>query len=441
MIESKLYTFLCSAFFALSVLLPDISYPIIGNLRPEDFVLILLGLCVLDNILLKNGQFPKLGWPVFVMLLMFVWLVTVSSGINFLLGNVDNSGLIIKEFIRFLKYAVVFVVFLWLKPEKANTPFRVFLFAALLTVGIQFLQKYQLFDINNWLINFYNNRAFIYSTQSSDWRGGSVFSNPNVFGNFLLLPFAFIFSTFFVSGEIFYHIKLKKLTYLILIMIFGLGILFTQSRTSIMVMFIIIFFVTLIYVFKEAVYHNRNRGKSTKYIGYVILFLFFIILASRYFNLERAFAFISATGVNDSLSVKLRMLKEATAVVLSANPLCLLFGMSPGVKYIQTDFEYGYLLYWYGLSGILFYGLLVYSQLQIFSKRLGTQSGLTGMSIVFAFIFFGIGATAFINNRVYPITLALFAMMINDLSSSLNIKNASETEFSSTSADVNKSNE
>jgi len=89
--------------------------------------------------------------------------------------------------------------------------------------------------------------------------------------------------------------------------------------------------------------------------------------------------------------------------------------MSPGAKYIQTDFEYGYLLYWYGLSGLLFYGLLVCSQLRIFSKRLGTQNGLTGMSIILAFLFFGIGATAFINNRVYPITLALFAMMINNL--------------------------
>ncbi|MBE3128418.1 MAG: hypothetical protein IMZ60_01935 [Actinobacteria bacterium] len=97
--------------------------------------------------------------------------------------------------------------------------------------------------------------------------------------------------------------------------------------------------------------------------------------------------------------------------------------MSPGAKYISTDFEYGYLIYWYGLTGILFYGLLAYSQLKIFSKRLGTQNGLTGMSIVLAFIFFGIGATAFINNRVYPITLALFAMMISNLSDNLRVKN------------------
>jgi len=54
---------------------------------------------------------------------------------------------------------------------------------------------------------------------------------------------------------------------------------------------------------------------------------------------------------------------------------------------------------------------------------LETQSGLTGTSIVFAFIFFGIGATAFINNRVYPITLALFAMMINNLSNNFKYKN------------------
>jgi len=53
MIESKLYIFLCSIFFALSILMPDISYPIVGNLRPEDLILILLGLFVLDNILLK----------------------------------------------------------------------------------------------------------------------------------------------------------------------------------------------------------------------------------------------------------------------------------------------------------------------------------------------------------------------------------------------------
>ena len=114
--------------------------------------------------------------------------------------------------------------------------------------------------------------------------------------------------------------------------------------------------------------------------------------------------------------------------------------MSPGVNYIQTDCEYGYLIYWYGLMGILFYGLLVYSQLRIFSKRLGTQNGLTGMSIILAYLFYGIGATAFINNRVYPTTLALFAMMINNLSSSIGVKNASKTEFSNISFDTNKSN-
>ena len=440
MMESKLYIFLCSIFFALSILMPDISYPIVGNLRPEDLILISLGLFVLDNILLKNGQFPKAGWPVFIMLLMFAWLVILSSGINFILGNVDNSGLVFKEFIRFVKYTVVFVVFLWLNPKKAGVPFRIFLIAAVLVVGIQILQRYQLFEIDSWLIKLYKNYTWIYLTQSTGWRGGSVFSNPNLLGNFLLLPFAFIFSTFFVPGEIFYNIKLKKFTSLILIMIFGLGILFTQSRTSVVAMFIIIFFGTFLYVFKGAIYNNRIQGKGTKYVGYVVLFLFFIILISKYFNLERAFTFINATETEGSLSIKLNIAKYAIGVVLDSNPLCIIFGMSPGTRYIQTDFEYGYLLYWYGLMGILFYGLLVYSQLRIFSKRLGTQNGLTGMSIILAFLFFGIGGTAFINNRVYPMTLALFAMMINNLSSSLNIKNAGETEFSSTSPDVNKSN-
>jgi hypothetical protein len=414
LIKSKLYVFLCSVFFAISILSPDVPYPIIGNLRPEDFVLILLGLFVLDNILLKNGQFPRAGWPVFVMLLMFAWLVIVSSGINFILGNIDNSGLVFKEFIRFVKYAVVFVVFLWLDPKKAATPFRIFLIAAVVVVGIQVMQRYQLFGIDSWLVKLYRNYTWIYSTQSTHWRGGSTFSNPNVFGNFLLLPFAFIFSTFFVSGEIFYNIKLKKFTSLLFVMIFGLGILFTQSRTSIIAMFIIIFFGTFLHVFKGAVYNNRIR-ESTKYIGYIVLFLFFIILISKYFNLERAFTFINAIEGNGSLSIKLRILKKAIEVVLDANPLCLIFGMSPGAKYIQTDFEYGYLLYWYGLSGLLFYGLLACSQLRIFSKRLGTQNGLAGASIILAFLFFGIGATALINNRVYPIALALFAMMINNL--------------------------
>lgn len=198
MIESKLYVFFCSAFFALSILLPDISYPIIGNLRPEDFVLILLGLFVVDNILFKNGRFPRAGWPIFVVLAMFIGLVVVSSGINFLLGNVYNPNLILKELFRFIKYIIVFIVFLWLKPQKASIPFRVFLIAAFITVGIQFMQKFQLFGIDNWLVIFYKNRTWIYSAQSYEWRGASVFSNPNLFGNFLLLPFAFIFSTFFV---------------------------------------------------------------------------------------------------------------------------------------------------------------------------------------------------------------------------------------------------
>ena len=424
MIESKLYVFLCSAFFTLSILMPDIPYPIIGNLRPEDFVLILLGLFVVDNVLFKNGRFPKAGWSVFLMLLMFAWLVIVSSGINYILGNVDNPGLVFKEFIRFVKYAVVFVVFLWLDPKKARIPFRIFLIATVVVVGIQVLQRYQLFNIDNWLIKLYRTR-YIYPLQFSEWRGASTFSNPNVFGNFLLLPFAFIFSTFFIPGEIFYNIKLKRINSLFLIMIFGLGILFTQSRTSVVAMFIIIFFGTFLYLFNGAVYNNRISGKGTKYISYVILFLFFIVLISKFYNLERAFLFIRVVDLG-SLYEKLNLAKYAIGIVLDSNPFCLIFGMSPGAKYIQTDFEYGYLIYWYGLTGILFYGLLVYSQLKIFSKRLGTQNGITGMSIILAFLFYGIGATAFINNRVYPITLALFAMMIRNLSNNLRNKNATK---------------
>jgi hypothetical protein len=135
--------------------------------------------------------------------------------------------------------------------------------------------------------------------------------------------------------------------------------------------------------------------------------------------LERVFNISSAIKTGGSLSFKLMWAQDAIGVIMNSNPLCLIFGMSPGTKYIQIDFEYGYLLYWYGLTGILFYGLLIYSQLRIFIKRLGTHNGLTGMSIVLAFLFYGIGATAFINNRVYPITLALFAMMINNLSDNL----------------------
>ena len=85
MIESKPYMFLRSIFFALSILMPDISYPIIGNFRPEDFTLILLGLFVLDDMLLSNSLFPRAGWLIFVMLLVFTMLVTVPYGINFLL--------------------------------------------------------------------------------------------------------------------------------------------------------------------------------------------------------------------------------------------------------------------------------------------------------------------------------------------------------------------
>ena len=202
-------------------------------------------------------------------------------------------------------------------------------------------------------------------------------------------------------------------------MIFGLGILFTQSRTAAVAMFIIVFFGMFLHIFKEAVYKKRNDRNNPKYIIYIILFIFCLAFLSRFYNLERVFNISGAIKTGGSLSSKLMWAQDAIGVIINSNPLCLIFGMSPGVKYIQTDFEYGYLLYWYGLTGILFYGLLVYFQLRVFNKRLGTQNGLTGMSIVLAFIFFGIGGTAFINNRVYPIALALFAMMINNLSNNL----------------------
>lgn len=68
------------------------------------------------------------------------------------------------------------------------------------------------------------------------------------------------------------------------------------------------------------------------------------------------------------------------------------------------------------MSGLLLRGLLVFFQMRIFSKRFETQNGIVSTSIILTFIVFGIGGTIFINNRVYPIALALFAMMINNLS-------------------------
>ena len=415
MINSKVYTFLCALFILLLIIGSNISNPVFTHLRPESFVLLILAIYVVIYILSNGGRFPKAGWNIVVILLLFAGMVVFSGSINFLLYQNINWSFLIRELMRFLYYIVVFLVFLLLKPEKAAFSFKIFFLATFAVLIIQYLQLLQPCAINAWLKEWYGEEVFFSAAAEVEWeagrgRAGSVYGNPNVLGAFLVLPFAFLSSSFFNFGkqtDLFNLNRFHKALFVFIIF----GILLTQSRVAFAGMLIV-----MLSIFMLNIINGKKLSKKWLKGVFTILAISIIVLsfAVLFLDLTRFFAFVQGiTDPQGSLFIKFEIFRYIVATVFESGPLALIFGKSPGALFIQADAEYGYLLYWYGLTGLVLYSVLVWHLICLFKRNLKNHMCVAVIAIVISTLFFGIANTVFINIRIYPLVLALSAMVLS----------------------------
>ena len=311
---------------------------------------------------------------------------------------------------------MVFLVFLILKPEKAVFSFKIFFLATFAVLIIQYLQFLQPFDINTWLKEWYGGEVFFCAAGESHWeagigRAGSVYVNSNVMGLFLLLSFALLLASFFnfnKQTDLFDLSRFHKVLFILVIF----GILLTQSRTAFAGMLVITLSIFILYMI-------ANKKLIKKWIKVVfssfVILLVAISVAVLFLDFRRFLDFAQAiTDPQGSLVIKFRHFTDIVSIIFGSNLLVLTLGKSSGALFIHADAEYGYLLYWYGLTGLVLYGLLAWSLIRIFKRNLKNHTCVAAIAIIVSTLFVGIANTVFINIRIYPLILALLAMILSN---------------------------
>lgn len=411
---TRLYLFLGCTYFVAAVLGPDIPFAAASvNFRIEDVVIVLMLLLAFPLLTIERRP-TYISKPIAVGLCLLLISCLMSGWYNVMAGNYFDVSFFLKEVIRFIKYAIVYFVFmLFVKKEDQTVLVKLFLAVSMASVGIQLAQYWNLFNINHWLSQHWGEEIFYAYTSSQHrvsggWSAGSTFANKNVYGNFLLIPFAYALGVFLnsLSGKPAHDGRRSFWPGFTSIILLG-GVMLTQSRTALVAVVILI---TMMLILSRWLFASRSRYRvaslTTLTVGVVVS-----IIIVHSFNLSEIFDIAGGLEKSGSMTAKISLFRDVVSRVLSQSPL---LGLSPGAEPLQVDFEYGYLLYWYGLIGVLAYFAFVFLILkQLFRYKNTDIQAVVLISITISFLVFGLTATSFLNNRVFPPFLALISMYLS----------------------------
>ena len=244
---------------------------------------------------------------------------------------------------------LMFYILLLLEVPHIRISFRyVFITAIVVLVfntGIQIIQKVGLFNINNWLRLVYTDPSatttHLVTTEylGNGFRSGSIFINPNVY---MVIPC--IILCVILQNNV---VKSSLLNYAFCILTL-VSMLLTGSRTCIVVGAVII----LMYLFS-----NKSISFQEKTIVLIISLavLLFMLINT---NITTSFRIFNiSNGLERSLFFKFR---NFIYYVNNTNPVYLLVGgIGSPASEIQIDAEWGYIIQYYGVFGIIWYIFLV----------------------------------------------------------------------------------
>jgi hypothetical protein len=297
----------------------------------------------------------------------------------------------------------VFASFVLKDPMNRTRLYRIMgaLFVALFLVNV--LHLFNAFGINEWLIVRYDydgrDIAFfgLNSLGQPDARRiiGTM-GNPN--DNAILL--LFFLSCFFLRAVDLSKIETKTMAFSwndVFIVLCSLLITLCQSRTGIMVLFL---------VFIVGIYYARWHLK--KVVLALVLLLVMLTLVNFMVD-HHALTYVTNTSVrmaeNNSFSARIRVWKELLGMWLSQPIL----GYGPNKEFIYTnnifpENEYIFYLWRYGLMGLAGYCTLLFGKIFLVRKRLSEFPLLVFLTLI-------LSLTALTNNPLTnPKFVVIFAL-------------------------------
>lgn len=429
----KLLVGLACLWILLASLAPDVSLAGPFKVRPEDIVTVLLAGLLLFPIML-SGRIRRtvIGLPFRVMLAgfafgligLFAILVSIISGMN--LPNEGTFGHslqleILKEFVRFVKYAVVALAF-------ANVPFRAWkpVLATLaaccvVIVGIQILQYLGVDTVREWLKTIYEGANFKdwssqHAKNAGAWRSGSVMIQPNVMSAYLILPQLLFLMLFFQSYKSSSHeVKRYRLLWLCLSSIVFVGIFMTQSQTALLAMS----FGAIVGFLHIPRNVRRRLYRNVLWITIIIVTVFMILGSSMTKYTPKH---IAGNIIGGSLRTKARLTLGASEQL----GLQIIVGAGPSNAPV-VDNEFGYIITWYGIVGLVVY-YIFYGTLYCFAvrriKNIYVRAAFVGT--IAAYIIGAVGNSFFLCNRVFPVFIALLTLACTETISARQNKSVSD---------------
>jgi hypothetical protein len=422
-------------------LAPDVIFFGPFNVRLEDLLTILLAGLLLCHVLLKGligkealGFLARLFLTFFGLgLLGYVAIMVVfASGSN--LPDTGTFGYslileVLKEYVRFGKYIVVAFAFVMI-PGKAWRPVVATLgFCCTIIVVIQILQYCDVTTVRDWVDTTYNAGLVAELTgpgarTAGYWKSGSVMIQPNVLGAFLVLPQLLFLMLFFRSikslscGKCLLHLLVSGIIFI--------GIFMAQSITALL---------SVMAGAAVGVFHlgKRSRPNLLRLAVCALAVLTAIYLAFWFSGgmtkfteagFKRGFGegSLDKKITNTQIGVK----ELGSKIIIGAGP----------ANAIMTDNEIGYILTWYGLIGLFIYYLFYWSLFRLIIREIRDvyiRSAFIGVLV--SYMVGAVGSSFLINNRVFPVFIALLTIALSQGRESQRMKTISDSSSLATGKD------
>lgn len=334
-------------------------------------------------------------------------LIAFVSFVDFLLFSVygfspyGDTAVAIKEISRCVIYIILIQILISVKID-IKTYARVWKFLILFTVAVAIIQYVKIFDVDSILKSIYGDSIQFHNSakeELSDFRGGSIFINANVFACFLV---AALSSYLFISTRLKENILSKGI-------IFGaifVGLILTGSRTG----FILGIIILIVHMYLQSRGNIFSFFKKVFFLVVALVCILLTLLIFFDFTIDPSMfrIFKISEGIENSFGVKLDIYKTLIKgqsvfnMILGYGPFD--YTLSPD---LLVDFDFGYFTTFFGGCGLVLYLALIFSILHFGDYKNPSRKFLNTMFFVITIVF-GFTAGVYFNLRIFSVYSLMF---------------------------------
>jgi len=316
--------------FSMMTFIPSTSR---GNIvRVIVMAIVLVIMAIRNGLRIQKKILGMCGLMITSVLISVLGVLVIQGSLN--VSNVNH------ELLR-IGFNILLILLLFERKYDVKTIRLACVLILCVNLFIQILQYINPAQINTIIRQFYvdstdGGKHLLLSYESlSNFRAGSIYINPNICGQaiVMLVP---VFIDMYNNEK-----KFKNLLWLVMS---ALSIVLTGSRTAIII-FTVIIFISLTYD------KNVNR-KVIKIIALALISIIVLVVVTRNELLANYRSFNLSNGINRSLIPKFN---EFFSYFESTNVLNILTGSIGAANYIQVDAEFGYIITYYGVLGVIWY--------------------------------------------------------------------------------------